>query len=119
MAIENQHVLIEAGGRQAVDRGQTADRLGGECRDDHQRQGHDQERYQEEGAPPLGATLVLAEQPQAAVEGVAGQASARHQAGANACVPGNITKYDNGYVVIRVYLRPVRIRTQPQPRGRI
>ena len=78
MTIENQHVLIEAGRGEAVDRRQVADRLGGEGRDHHQRKGQDQHRHQEKGAPSFGAALAAAEQPQAAVEGIAGETAARH-----------------------------------------
>ena len=78
MAIENQHVLMEAGRGEAVDRRQVSDRLGGECGDHHQRQGQDQDGHQKKSAPSFGATLAPAEQPQAAVEGIAGETAARH-----------------------------------------
>ena len=78
MTIENQHVLVKPGRGKPVDGRQVADRLGGEGGDHQQRKGQDQDRHQEKGAPSFGATLAPAEQPQAAVEGIAGETAARH-----------------------------------------
>ena len=71
-----------------------------EGRNRHQWEGEHNQRDQDEGAPPLGSALTLAQQPQPAVEEIAGATAARHQAVAGKSDPvgESIKKDDSGYV---------------------
>src|SRR5467141_3398945 len=91
---------MEGAGRKAIDGRHITDGFGGEGRDRHQWEGEHDQRDQDEGAPPLGPALTLAQQPQPAVEEVAGATAARHQAAAGwpELVGRSIIKDDSGYV---------------------
>ena len=100
VAVEDQHVLVEPAGGEAVDRRKVADGFSREGWNRQQRKGEQDQREQDESAPPLGPALTLAEQPQPAVKQVAGATAARHQAAAGelGLVESSITKDDSGYV---------------------
>src|SRR6202022_1201806 len=100
VTVEDQHVLVEGAGGESVDGRQAADGFSGEGRNRHQREGEHDQRDQDEGAPSLGLSLTLPEQPKPAVEEIAGTAAARHQAqpGELDPVQSSIMKYDSEYV---------------------
>src|SRR5260370_5404915 len=101
--VEDQHVLVEAAGGEAVDGRKIADGFGREHRDRHQRKGEDDERRQEEGPTAPVTALAPAEQPKAAVDGRAELRAPGHQAGADGTrlVLVDITKHDSEVVMTR------------------
>src|SRR5207253_326178 len=98
--VEDQHVLLEAAGGEAVDRRQVADRLGGEGRHRHQRQSEKQQRTDQDDAPDSGAAVPFAEQAEPPMKDVARAAFAGHQARPNepSAIPPGIMKDDSEYV---------------------
>ena len=100
MPVEDQHVLFEAAGGEAVDRGQAADRLGGDGRNRHQWEREDQQRAEDHDAANSRTALALAEQPKPPVEDVAGASPARHQTSGSELKRGlpDITKDDSANV---------------------
>jgi hypothetical protein len=98
--VEDQHVLVEAAGGEAVDRREVADGFSREGRNRHQWESEDEERDEDKGTSRLGPALTLAKEPQPAVEEIAGATAARHQAAVGNWDPiaESITKNDSGYV---------------------
>src|SRR5438270_2750216 len=98
--VEDQHVLLEAAGGEAVDRRQVADRLGGERRHRHQGQSEQQQRTDQDDAPDSGAAVPFAEQAEPPMKDVPRAAFAGHQARPNepTSIPPGIMKDDSEYV---------------------
>jgi hypothetical protein len=100
VSVEDQHVLVEAAGGEAVDRREVADGFSREGRNRHQWESEDDERDEDEGTSRLGPALTLAKESQPAMEEIAGATAARHQAAAGkvGLVPLTITKNDSEHV---------------------
>src|SRR3989442_4161612 len=120
MPVEDQHVLLEAAGREAVDRGQAADRLGRDRRHRHQRQRDDQQGAEDDDATNPRAVLPLAQQPKPPMEDVAGASPARHQVAASELRLSfpDITKNDSRNVgkCVEIEIK-VEYKRRPSPAG--